>query len=150
MTLADSLPLISLIGLLIVTVLTLVKRTTNGVGAATAARMIGEAWKALYDEKVREADIQRALARARGEQLDKAGISPISEAQAESLSDTAKWIEQRFSVDEIDGLAFAVDIRPDSLEGETAAERARELVLAADRRNRLARLVTNARKERPD
>lgn len=150
MTSADLLPLISLAGLLIVTVLTLVRRTTNGAGTAQAAKTLGEAWKQLYDEKVREADIQRDLARARGAQLEQAGIRPVSEAQIETLSDTAKWIEERFSIEEIDGLALSVAIKPDQLEGETSGERARSLVLAAERRSRLQRLIRKAKEERPD
>lgn len=148
--LADWLPVISLVVLIVLTIYTLRKPTNGAAQAAQAAKMIGEAWKNLFDEKMKEADTQRDLARARGEQLERAGIRPVSEAQIVTLADTAKWIEEKFSLEEIDGLALSIGIKPDQLDGDTSGERSRALVLAADRRSRLQRLIRKAREERPD
>lgn len=69
-------------------------------------------------------------------------------AQAESVHDTIKDLARGFSIDELDTLMLSIDIKPDSIGGDTIEERARELVLAADRRGRLESLVRAARQER--
>ena len=70
-------------------------------------------------------------------------------AQAETIYSTVKDISEEFSIDELDTLMLAINIKPDTISGDTIDERARELVLAADRRGKLAALVRAVRKERP-
>lgn len=62
----------------------------------------------------------------------------------------ARWIEQRFSVEEIDGLAFEMGLSTDELSGETRAARARSLVQWAGDRSLLADLRRRVEAARPE
>jgi len=55
-----------------------------------------------------------------------------------------------FDVDEIDDLAFRLGIPPDEIEGKRRDTRARNLVLYADRRERVDDLVELVRQLRPE
>ena len=55
-----------------------------------------------------------------------------------------------FDVDEIDDLAFRLGIPPDEIEGKRRETRARNLVLYADRRERVDELVELVRQLRPE
>lgn len=59
-------------------------------------------------------------------------------------------IEALFDVDEIDDLAFRLGIPPDEIEGKRRDTRARNLVLYADRRERVDELVELVRQLRPE
>ena len=61
----------------------------------------------------------------------------------------SRSITARFSVEEIDGLAFDLDLAQ-AVSGETAEARARALVEAARRRGLLVRLIDLCRRERPE
>ena len=102
----------------------------------------------LTQEQRREIEIWRELAHLRGEQLAQARIEPATSAQAESIYDTIKDFAEQFSIDELNTLMLSVDIKPDQIAGDTIEERARELVLTADRRGKLVALVRAARQER--
>lgn len=97
----------------------------------------------------REIELWRELAGLRGEQLAGMHVEPATMAQAESIYDTANDLAARFSIGELDTLMLAIDIKPDEIGGNTIGERARELVLAADRRGLLGSLIRAMRKERP-
>ena len=114
----------------------------NGNGSVAAdAERISRAWRVLTQEQRREIEIWRELAHLRGEQLAQARIEPATIAQAESIYDTIKDLTKWFSTDELDTLMLAIDIKPDSIGGDTIEERARELVLTADRRGKLVALA---------
>lgn len=85
----------------------------------------------------------------RGEQLERAGITPIVRSEAELMSSIAKDLREGFSKEEVDGLAFDIGIKPDDIAGDTLPERARSLVLAASRQRKLMRLVNRMNEERP-
>lgn len=62
----------------------------------------------------------------------------------------ARYIEQRFSVEEIDGLAFELGLSADELSGGTRSTRARSLVQWAGDRSLLADLRRRVEKARPE
>lgn len=62
----------------------------------------------------------------------------------------ARRIASAFSREEIDGLAFDVEIDPESLGGESKGARVRELVTAAAQQGKLNRLVELCRELRPE
>lgn len=82
------------------------------------------------------------------QQLSQARIEPATVAQAESVYNTIKFLSDEFSKDELDTLMLSIDIYPETIRGETIDARARELVLAADRRGRLEALVRAAKAAR--
>lgn len=59
-----------------------------------------------------------------------------------------KEIAARFSMDEINDLAFQLGLQ-DDVTGETVSSRAKSLVLAAGRRDILPKLVEIAKRDRP-
>lgn len=67
----------------------------------------------------------------------------------QALATVARLIDECFSREEIDGLAFELGL-DGKLTGETTEARASSLVLAASRRGILARLVELCRAQRPD
>jgi hypothetical protein len=103
----------------------------------------------LTQEQRREIEIKDVHNALLTEQLWRARIEPAPRAQAETIYNTINDLAAQFSIDELDTLMLAIDIRPDSVRGDTIEERTRELVLAADRRGRLEALVRAARAERP-
>lgn len=143
------------IATILISIYSLIKRNvsngkSNGNGSAAAdAERISAAWRTLTQEQRREIEIWRELANLRADQLARARIEPATMAQAESVHDTIKDLARGFSIDELDTLMLSIDIKPDQIGGDTIEERARELVLAADRRGRLESLVRAARQERP-
>jgi hypothetical protein len=148
LTLGDLLGLV-LTGVLILISLISIYRRNGNSSTAQDARMMSGAWQTLVQEQRREIAILRELASLRGEQLERARIEPATHAQAESIYETIRDLAEAFSVDELDTLMLSIDIKPDSIRGDTIEERARELVLAADRRGRLEALIRSARRERP-
>ena len=65
------------------------------------------------------------------------------------MSKIAIDIQGLFSADEMKGLAFNIGINPGDFGGDTEPELARELVMAANRRGKLERLLAEIDKERP-
>lgn len=61
----------------------------------------------------------------------------------------AELINRHFSADEIDGLAFDLDLNGDYVATDSRAGKARELVLACDRRSLLPDLLSVCRSKRP-
>lgn len=123
------------------------KSNGNGSVAADAER-ISAAWRTLVQEQRHEIELWRELAGLRADQLASVHVEPATMAQAESIYDTIKDLTKWFSTDELDTLMLAIDIKPDSIGGDTIEERARELVITADRRGKLVALVRAARQER--
>lgn len=156
-TMSDVLMLVTL-ALILISIVSIFRRNGNGNGsgsrngngsvAADTERM-SAAWQMLTQEQRREIEIWRELAGLRGDQLADAHVEPATMAQAETIYSTVKDISEEFSIDELDTLMLAINIKPDTISGDTIDERARELVLAADRRGKLAALVRAVRKERP-
>lgn len=64
-------------------------------------------------------------------------------------SKVADLIARHFSSDEIDGLAFDLDLNGDYVEVDTKAGKARELVLACDRRSLMDDLLHVCKEKRP-
>ncbi len=60
-----------------------------------------------------------------------------------------RFIEERFNVEEIDGLAFDLGVAADQLAGDTRSARSRALVQWAADRGRLAELRRRAEEARP-
>lgn len=71
---------------------------------------------------------------------------PVGAAQLAALG---RQIQEHFSRDEIDGLAFELGVN-DAMSGDTNAARARELVQVAFRRGLLVRLIALYREQRPE
>lgn len=136
MTLAvDSLvPLILTVGSLLVSVLLVLRRNGSGNGHASGSPK-------LEEELRRERDWWRDQAMSLMSQGD--------DGDYDRMSALADRIEAQFSLEEIDGLAFSTGVNPDNIPGKTAESRARELVVAAARRGRLARLERIVERERP-
>lgn len=59
-------------------------------------------------------------------------------------------LDQRFSDDDLRGLAFALGLDYENLPGQAKSSKARELVLYCERRNNLVRLTDEIRRTRPD
>lgn len=148
LTLGDLLGLI-LTGLMIVISLTTIFRRNGSGSTASDAQEMSKAWRILTQEQRREIEIRDVYIDLLTAQLHRARIEPVARAEAESIHDTIRDLCQKFSVDELDTLMLSIDIRPDQIAGDTIEKRARELVLAADRRGRLAALVRAMREERP-
>lgn len=110
---------------------------------------MSSAWRALTQEQRHEIEIRDAHIALLMAQLSRARIEPATHAQAESIYDTIKQISEEFSIDELDTLMLAINIKPDQIGGNTINERARELVLMTDRRGQLEQLVLAMREERP-
>lgn len=155
-TLAELLPLFLVASLVLLSLVIVLRRSSNGASDArnghTAATIdrLSIAWQQMLRDAIEDRDAWRELALRRGEQLGRMGVTPASRTEVEVLTELAKDIERRFSAEELDTLAFDVGIRPDSLPGETLPERARQLVMALDRRNRLSTLVAEVKRQRPD
>lgn len=118
-------------------------------------RIVG-AWRALAEERGRiadecnkENDVKDGHIALLMQQLSQARIEPVTVAQAESVYETIQYFADEFSIDELDTLMLSIGVYPESIRGETIDARARELVLAADRRGKLTALVTASKKERP-
>lgn len=120
----------------------------NGYIAGDAERISG-AWRALVQEQRKEIEIRDAQILLLMEQLSRARIEPVTRAQAETIYEMAKEIREEFSLNEIDTLALSAGVRPDDVGGETIDDRARELVLIADRRSTLPALMRAIREARP-
>lgn len=151
LTASDALMLATL-ALIAISLMSIYRRNGNGNGhgsAAADAERISSAWRALTQEQRHEIEIRDAHIALLMGQLSRARIEPATHAQAESIYDTIKQISDEFSIDELDTLMLAVNIRPDQIGGDTIDERARELVLMADRRGKLAQLILAMHKERP-
>lgn len=133
------LTLVMVIALSLVSMLAISRR--NGSGSS--------AWERILSDVREERDMWRDLAIHRGEQLSRVGVTPVTLSEIETLSALARDIEKKFSMSEIDVLAFAIGINPESLQRDTVSELARELVMAANRRNRLEQLIAQMHKERP-
>lgn len=144
MSAGELLPLSMVVAFLIISVLLILRRNGNG-----SSNGMGNGWRELAEERRRDLEMWRELAIWRGEQLRRSGIAPVELAEVETLSSVSEDIQRQFSMDEIDGLAFAIGIAPDAIPGDTASERARELVMAANRRQLLERLLAQVAKERP-
>lgn len=139
-------------GLLLISVLLVLRRGNNGSANGHAMSQLSDVakgWHDLYDEAAEDRDSWREVAMLRGEQLERAGITPIVRSEADLMSGIAKDLREGFSKDEVDGLAFDIGIKPDDLGGDTLPERARSLVLAASRQRKLMRLVNRMNEERP-
>lgn len=154
LTLGDLLGLVLTGVLILISLISIYRRngntlTTSDSQIASDSQQISHAWRMLTQEQRREIEIRDVHNAQLMEQLRRARIEPATRAQAESIYDTIKDLAEQFSIDELDTLMLAIDIKPDSVRGDTIEERARELVLAADRRNRLAALIRAARHERP-
>lgn len=148
LTLGDLLGL-ALTGIVIViSLMSILRRSGNGSTAADA-QQISVSWRMLTQEQRREIEIRDAHILLLMDQLRRVRVEPAPRAQAESVYDTIKEIGDEFSIDELDTLMLAINIKPDSIGGDTIDERARELVLAADRRGKLNALVQAMRQERP-
>jgi len=148
---AWTLPLL-VVGLLLISVLLVLRRGSSGNGDGRATKQLSDVasqWRKLYEETAEDRDAHRELSFMRGEQLERAGITPIVRSEAELMASVAKDMREEFSKDEVDGLAFDVGIKPDDLSGDTLPERARSLVLAAGRQRKLMRLVNRMNEERP-
>lgn len=137
---SEFLPISLVAALLLVSVLAIVRR--NGSGSRE--------WQVLVHDIREERDMWRDLAIERGEQLAREGISPVSATELETLSALATDIQAKFSMDEMKTLALTVGVNPESLQQDTSGELARELVMSANRRNRLERLIAEMHKERPE
>lgn len=152
LTPAEALPILLVVGLLLISVLLVLRKNGNGATNGQATRELSDVakgWRDLYEEAIEDRDSWREVAMLRGEQLDRAGITPIVRSEAELMSGIAKDMREGFSKDEVDGLAFDIGIKPDDLKGDTLPERARSLVLAASRQRKLMRLVNRMNEERP-
>lgn len=152
LTISDVLMLLTM-GLIVISLISLSRRGNgngNGHGSVAAdAERIGSAWRALVQEQREEIEIRDAQIQLLIEQLSRARIEPATRAQAETLYEMAKEIREEFSLDEIDTLALSAGVRPDDISGTTTLERARELVLVADRRGTLSALMRAIREARP-
>lgn len=137
MTAAEFFPILVVVMLSLISALSLLRR--NGSS--------GE-WKELARQLLNERNYWMQLARARGEQLDEAGIPAVSLVETQLMIELARDIEQQFSMSEMDGLAFAIGIKPEAVPGDTASEHARELVMAAGRRDKLRALIEQMKRER--
>lgn len=137
---SDLLPLALVVSLSVISLVAILRR--NG-------HANGETQRRLIEEMRGERAVLLRLIMERGEQLQRAGITPVSLSEIETLWNLAQTIEAKFSMDEMKTLAFSVGIKPDSLPQDTSGELARELVMAANRRNKLERLITEMAKERP-
>lgn len=144
LTLSDLLGLV-LTGLMILISLISIYRRNGSSSIASDSQQISDAWRMLTQEQRREIEIRDVHNAQLMEQLRRARIEPATRAQAESIYDTIKDLAEQFSIDELDTLMLSIDIKPDSVRGDTIEERARELVLAADRRGRLEALIRAAR-----
>lgn len=148
LTLSDLLGLV-LTGLLIVISLgSIWRRNGNGL-IASDAQQISASWRMLTQEQRREIEILNTRILLLMDQLQQLCVEPATIAQAESIYDTIKTLGDEFSIDELDTLMLAINIKPDSIAGDTIEERARELVLAADRRGKLVALIHAMHRERP-
>lgn len=148
LTIGDLLGLVLTGVMIVVSLMTLYRRSGNGSTAADTQR-ISASWRMLTQEQRREIEIRDAHIMLLMDQLQRVRVEPAPRAQAESVYDTIKEISDEFSIDELDTLMLAINIKPDQVGGDTIDERARGLVLAADRRGRLAALVRAIRQERP-
>lgn len=143
MTADEFLPILVVVMLSLISALSLLRRNGNGNGSS------GE-WKDLARQLLNERNYWMQLARARGAQLDEAGIPAVSLVETQLMIELANDIERHFSMSEMDGLAFAIGIKPEDVAGDTAGEHARELVMAAGRRNKLRALIEEMKLERPE
>lgn len=149
---ASDVLMLATLALIAISLMSIYRRNGNGNGhgsTAADAERISSAWRALTQEQRHEIEIRDAHIALLMEQLSRARIEPATHAQAESIYDTIKQISDEFSIDELDTLMLAINIRPDQIGGDTIDERARELVLAADRRGKLAQLIRAMHRERP-
>ena len=152
LTSAEALPILLVVGLLLISVLLVLRKNGGGSTNGQATKELSDVargWRELYEEAMEDRDSWREVAILRGEQLDRAGITPIVRSEAELMAGIAKDLREGFSKDEVDGLAFDVGIKPDDIAGDTLPERARSLVLTASRRRVLMRLVNRMNEERP-
>ena len=84
-------------------------------------------------------------------ELIKSRLDSIEELGTTSSyrSKLAKRIARHFSDEEIDGLAFELELNGDYERADSRAGKSRELVLACDRRSMLPDLVALCRVQRP-
>jgi hypothetical protein len=90
------------------------------------------------------------------EQLNKADLVPVWQPHRRSPSvrlaaqaTLAGQVSERFSIEEMGGLAFDIGMESESISGETRPERARQLVDAARRLGKLADLEQRMKELRP-
>jgi hypothetical protein len=91
------------------------------------------------------------------EQLEAAGLTPIwrprrlsPSARIAAQATLAGQVAEKFSLEEMSGLAFDVGIEMESVGGETRPERARQLVDMARRLGRLNDLERRIAELRPE
>lgn len=120
-------------------------REAQGDFRAELARV--EAELAMSQERIRQ--LERAFREATGQEPPAAVSSPVASGRvSHSPAALARRIEALFSSNEIDGLAYDLEIAG-AVVGDTTEERARSLVEAARRRGKLRALIQTVRRERP-
>ncbi len=152
LTPAEAIPLLLVVGLLLISVLLVLRRNGSANGNGQTIRQLSDvasAWRDLYDETAEDREAWRELALMRGEQLERVGITPIIRSEAEVMADMARDLRENWSKEELDTLAFDIGIKPDDLKGDTLPERARALVMLANRQRKLQRLAGRMNEERP-
>lgn len=152
LTPAEALPILLAVGILLISVLLVLRRNGSGATNGNTTKELSDVakgWREMYEEVSDDRDSWREVAMLRGEQLDRAGITPIVRSEAELMGGIAKDLREGFSKEEVDGLAFDIGIKPDDLKGDTLPERARSLVLSAGRQRKLVQLVNRMNEERP-
>lgn len=119
-------------------------------------KVLAEMWEAMADMRSRMAEWQRGMA-INFEQMRKANMTPawtpreLDERPRIKRPDSAlaNYISERFSLSEIDSLAYDIGILSDEFPGNTKDVRARELVELASRRNLSLELLAKVEELRP-
>ena len=141
----EAFPLIAVMALTAISLVVILRKN----GHSTETSQVAGAYQTLIDDLRRERDQYREAYELMGAQMRTMGIQPASLDAMETLSRLARDIEQQFSMDEMDALAFDVGIKPEHITGDTTESKARNLVMAADRRHKLERLVREVTAQRP-
>jgi len=138
-------PLIAVLSLTAISLVVILRRN----GHSTETSQVAGAYQTLLDDLRRERDQYREAYELMSAQMRTMGIQPASLDAMETLSRLARDIERQFSIDEMDALAMDIGIKPEHISGDTTESKARNLVMAADRRRKLERLVREVTAQRP-